>query len=184
MIGFFVNYVRGPIVAVLAICSVAYGVFLLQLLPMWSRLKEAAGGTELQETFFYTGARANSVIAAYDGATREAARIFYALDAINALLFALSIAALMAFALRRMNRETSLWRWAIALPLACGLFDLIENGLLAFFNESGGANVILGTIAGGVTAIKLATGFAAIPIMLIMLFIAGMLYTRGQLDPD
>lgn len=184
MISFFTRQIRGPLVLILAIASLAYGFFILEILPFWADMKAAGGGRELQETLFFSAERAGAALSAYDAATRRGAFGFYALDVLNAILFAASIAALMAYALRRLRVEEKFWRWAIVLPLASGLCDLIENGLLTLALLNNPAHPgWLGTLAGIFTGLKLTTGLAAIAIMLLMLIAAGGLYTWRQLNP-
>ncbi|MGE0044735.1 MAG: hypothetical protein AB7J28_02835 [Hyphomonadaceae bacterium] len=184
MIGFIIRQIRGPLVLILAAASILYGFFLLQLLPFWSAMAEAQSGRELQATPFFSAERLNAAFAAFDAATRQDALSFYALDVLNALLFALSIAALMGYALRRLNIEASPWRWLLVLPLASGAFDLIENGLLTgLLLTHPGAPAWIATLAGICTGLKAIAGMAAIAIMLILMIIAGARHAWRQLNP-
>ncbi|MGE0827815.1 MAG: hypothetical protein AB7O04_00490 [Hyphomonadaceae bacterium] len=184
MIRFFLAQVRGPLVLILAATSMLYGVFILQVLPLWSEMQAANGGRELQEMLFYTSGQAGAALSAYDAHVRRSAMSFYALDAVNAILFAVSIAALIAFALRRMHAPHSIARYAIWLPVLSGFFDLIENALLASaLNFNPASPGFLGAAAGIATAIKLTTGMAAIAIMLILLISAAALHAYRQLNP-
>jgi hypothetical protein len=169
MIEFFLQRVRGLWVLTLSLASVGYGWLILAGLPYWSRLNEAQGGSELQTTFFYEANRVRAVLGAFDAKTRHDAFIFYALDLPNAVLFGASFAALMAFGLRHLGLDKTLCRWLLLVPLASGATDLIENALLTALLLLGfqGPDV-LGTLAGAATTIKLGTGYASMPIMIIL----------------
>lgn len=183
MIGFFLKYVRGPVILILAVTALAYGWFLLGALPLWGELKAAAGGRELQESFFYGPARVDAVLAAYTPETFQTARIFLALDVVYALLMAAATAGLIAFALRRIGREASVWRYAIAAPLAAGAFDLVEDGLLAlFYTQHPAGPGLLAYVAGAATALKLVAFLIGFLTAVTLLIIAGAVHARRQLE--
>lgn len=174
MLTFFAERLRGVWVAVLTVVSLGYGVLILQVLPWWRHLTEAQGGSELQATFAYGAADVARVFAAFDASLRTDALAFYAVDVPNAVLFGVSIAALMGFALRLLAASRSPLRWLIALPLVSGASDLVENACLAIALLTSPAEPSLaGALAGLATTSKLATGLASIPLMLLLL-VAGI----------
>ncbi len=177
MVGFFAERVRGVWVAILTIASLGYGWLILQALPWWGRLTAAQGGSELQTTFSYGAEDVARVFAAFDPPLRSAALTFYALDVPNALLFGASVAALMGFGLRLLNRVQTPLRWLIVLPLVSAANDLVENAsLTAVLMTSPDQPTPLGTLAGAATTLKLATGFTSLPLMLLLV-IAGLART-------
>ncbi|MBI1185833.1 MAG: hypothetical protein GC206_00575 [Alphaproteobacteria bacterium] len=183
MNGFFLKYVRGPVILILTVTALLYGWFLLSALPLWSELKAAAGGRELQESPLYGPARVAEVLAAYTPETFQTARIFLALDLIYAIVLAVALAGLIAFALRRIGWEARIWRCAIVAPLAAGAFDLIEDGLLALFYAQHPASPgLLAYVAGAATALKLIAFLLSALAAIVLLVIAGAVHARRQLE--
>lgn len=172
MINYFVDRIRGIWVAVLTAASLGYGWLILSVAPMWSHLVAAQNGTELQGTFHYGADDVARVFA--DASLRADALLFYAVDVPNALLFGASIAALMGFGIRHLGASQSVLRWAIVLPLISGASDLVENAsLTAALLTSPSERSVFGTLAGGVTTVKLATGYVSIVLMLVLV-VAGI----------
>src|SRR5688500_9522966 len=103
MIGYFTHRTSGKVVALLTAASLAYGWLILRFLPMWRRLVAAEGGAELQGTLRYDAHDVARIFGAFDESLRTDALLFYAVDVPNAVLFAVSVAALLGFGIRHLG---------------------------------------------------------------------------------
>lgn len=154
--------IRGAGALALVIGSFAYGTIITAVLPLWSRMAEAAGGTELQERLFYGAEEARRALAGIHARAETEALTFYALDVPNAVLYTLGMAAMMAFGLRQLNAAGSSFRFLLFLPLLAGVADLLENACLAsaLLLWPNAPDALLAA-AGMFTGVKLAAGLPA-----------------------
>lgn len=169
-----ISRLRGWPALSLVIASILYGVVIISVLPMWSEMATAAGGTELQERFGYSATEARQALAGIKANAGAAALTFYALDVPNAVLYALGLAAMIAFGLRQLNAGTSVARLDVYLPIAAGAADLAENALLASALLAW-PNVpdLLLAAAGVLTTVKLGIGLIS-QVLAVALVVAGV----------
>jgi hypothetical protein len=169
MIGYFTHRTSGKVVALLTAASLAYGWLILRFLPMWRRLVAAEGGAELQGTLRYDAHDVARTFGAFDESLRTDALLFYAVDVPNAVLFAISVAALLGFGIRHVGAGNTALRWLIVLPLVSGASDLVENAsLAATLLSSPTTPSPLGSAAAMATTVKLVTGYLALGLMLLV----------------
>lgn len=178
-----VSSLRGPWALVLVLGSIAYGVVIVAVLPFWSRMAAAAGGTELQERFGYSAAQAREALAGISANAQADALAFYALDVPNAVLYALGLAAMMAFGLRQLHLAGSPLCWLLGLPLVAGLADLAENAVLAsallLWPDVADPQL---AAAGVLTSLKLGAGLLSqvIAVVLVLSGLAAMIRRRRR----
>lgn len=130
MVRRFLEWPRGIAVATLTVFAWTYGFCLLNILPQWRELEAAQGGLDLQE--HYVSAReVGDTLAGFTPQIKQDALIFYALDVPNFVMLAMAGAAIIGFGLRNTGYARFPYAWAIALPLAAGFADAIENATLA-----------------------------------------------------
>jgi hypothetical protein len=172
MLSFVIDRVRGPWVAALSLASMFYGWIIIVALPFWDRLQAVQGGRELQTRFFYDAEEAGVALTAINTAARQDALIFYALDAPNAVLYGLALAAWAAFGLRRLNWERTPARGLVLLGLIAGVADLLENLCLtvALLNNPAEPGA-WGAAAGALTAAKFTAGVPGQVIGLLLLLV-------------
>ena len=116
--------VPGRVTLLLALVSIGWGVLILQILPYWAEMEAAQGGPEIQAVYHGAEALLGAQARLRAGAASAALR-FYLWDIPNAVLYAVSMAALMRLALRLCGLERAVW--LVALPLVSGAADLLEN---------------------------------------------------------
>lgn len=164
----FAGDVSGRAVALLTVASGAWGWLILAGLPYWARMEAAEGQAEIQAR--YHGPEAlDQALRLLDSQARAEAWAFYALDVPNAVLFGLSLAALIRFGLRLWSSAHRPWTGLILLPLTCAATDLAENATLATgLALTPDAPFWLLSLSSGLTAVKLASGQAAIVVMLVL----------------
>ena len=152
---YFLERTRGWLIVAHVAGAVIWFQAALYLTGLYSSHVTAQGGSSLEETPFYSGA----VAADHLGAVREAggveqALLFFTADTVNALLVGAALAALIGFGLRSLNLQRHAVRYVVAVPLASGAADIIENLLLAIALLYPSATAAVGALAGYATGAK------------------------------
>jgi hypothetical protein len=170
VIEYFMHRTSGKVVALLTALSLGYGWIILRLAPMWRRLAAAQDGSELQGSLGYGARDVARVFGTFGDSLRTDALLFYAVDVPNAVLFAVSIAALMGYGLRQLGAGSSPVRWALVLPLVSGASDLVENAALTTaLLSSPREPSAFGALAGAATTLKLSAGYVSLALMLLFI---------------
>ena len=140
----------------------------------YNSVRSAGDAPLLEERFGYRPSEALDWLQSLGQAGREAYRTFQWFDTVNAILMAIALTISLAFTLGRLTSERNWVRLAILLPALALFFELVENGLqltlLAQFPNVSSGNAGL---AAGVTRIKLAVGFTALPVVVLSYLILG-----------
>lgn len=159
VLAYFTERTRGWRVIAHVVAAALWFQAALLLSGVYPRYVAAQGGAALEETFLYGAAVAEARL----GAVRDAGAVslaftFQALDAVNAVLFAAALAALISVGLRAMGPASGPARWLLAVPAAVLAADLLENAVLALALVE---VVSPGALAGYITSAKLTLGALA-----------------------
>jgi hypothetical protein len=163
----FLGRPRGVAVATLVVFAWAYGFFILNILPQWHALEIAQGGLDLQERFV-TPQEVGDTLTGFNAQFRQDALIFYLLDVPNFLLLAAAGAAVTGFGLRNMGVDRFPYAWTIALPLAAGAADAIENATLGWALLTNPAAPLLNAASAIAIWLKLSLLFITLPVVTFM----------------
>lgn len=157
----FMNYhgssfhkLTGYRILILIIVTLGYATWFSTLGP-YGQLSDLGPGLPLEERGFYTGAQAVEALSQLDAQGRKLKLISLICDLPNMLLSALMFIALIGFGIRRLGLARPVWTSLFAIPLAFLAVDFAEDLLIALTMFS--RSEILGTIAGGMTALKFMT---------------------------
>ncbi len=148
----------------------------------YNAVRSAGDATLLEERFGYTPSEAFDWLQRLGHAGRETYWNFQWFDSVNAILMAIALTLSLAFTLGRLTSERNWVRLAIFLPALALLSELVENVLLLIL-LSQFPNVSAGTVnlAAAITAIKLAAGFTALPVVLLSYLALGIQVLRSRL---
>lgn len=113
--------------------AVTMAVYLSMLGLTLPRLQTLAGGLAVPDVM--AGGYSRAYLAQWMSRLGEAGRHFYLwrqlpLDMLYPALFSATYSTLLAFLLRQTGRAAGCWKALLALPLAAGVLDYLENALL------------------------------------------------------
>lgn len=137
----------------------------------YSKLAALGPGLPLEGAMYYSGAHAVSVLGSLDAAGRKMKYFSLAGDVPFMILQALLLEGLIAFGLRHLGLMGARWRLLFFAPLAFLMFDFLEDSFLALTLASG--SEALGTLAGLMTPMKMAT-YTAASILALVLSVSGL----------
>lgn len=179
------NYKNSPFhrfqgwqILVLLAVTFAYSYWFVVIGP-YAKLANLAPGLPLEARGFYTGAQAVDALSGLNAEGTRAKFISLACDVPYMVLTALSIEALIAFGIRRLNFTNIKWNFLFILPIAFLLFDFAEDSFLALTLATD--SVTLGAIAGIFTPLKLATVLPATLIAIVMSITGLLVWTVQKL---
>lgn len=156
---------QGWHILILLTVTFAYTYWFVVIGP-FSKLATLAPGLPLEERGFYTGAQAVEALSGLGAEGTRAKFISLACDVPYMILTALSLEALIAFGIRRLNFTNVKWNFLFILPIAFLLFDFAEDSFLALTLATD--STLLGSIAGILTPLKLAAVIPATIIAVVM----------------
>lgn len=136
------------------------------------------GHVSLQESGFYSGAAAVETLAQLDAAGRKTKYLALIFDVPYMIMQALVFEALIAFGLRHIKLQNPKWNLLFLLPIGFLLADFAEDSFIGLTLASG--SVVLGTLAGYMTALKFIMFIPAIIVSLIMTFGGIFAWRRNQ----
>jgi hypothetical protein len=163
----FLERPRGLTVATLVVFAWTYGFFILNILPQWRALEIAQGGLDLQERYV-TAQEVGDTLTSFNAKLSQDALIFYLLDVPNFLLLSAAGAAVTGFGLRNRGADRFPYAWAIALPLAAGAADAVENATLAWALLTNPSAPLLNAASAIAIWLKLSLVFVTLPVVTFM----------------
>ncbi len=177
MLSYFAEHARGWRVVLHVLAVFVWWQAALMLTGLYPRYAEAQGTPALEESPFFDAAAAGERLGSIRAASAEGvAYAVQSLDAVNALLIAAGLAALIGFGLRGLTMERTAARWLLLAPICLALAELLENALLAAMLASPDLTPTLAAVAGVATGVKFGLFmFAA------ALAVAGLLVGLGAL---
>ncbi len=177
-LSWMVGDIRGAGLWLVTAVSLGWGWLILSVLPYWQRLETAEGTVEVQARFHDAAELARVLARWADAGVIGDARLFLWLDMPNAVLFGLSLAALIRFGLRLAALPWPNLALLAFVPLIGGVADLAENATLLILTAMPAPLV---SLSSALTAVKLATGQAAIAIMLVVVLVGAGLHLSNRL---
>jgi len=156
---------KGPRLLALLAVFVAYTAWYVGP-GFFGDLMRLPGHISLQEKGFYSGAEAVEILGRLDEAGRKTKFLALIFDLPYMILQALVFEALIAFGMRHIKPKSLKWNLLFILPIGFLLADFAEDSFLALTMATG--SIVLGTIAGIMTALKFATFILGIAVSLIM----------------
>jgi len=156
---------KGPRLLALLAVFVAYTAWYVGP-GFFGDLMRLPGHISLQEKGFYSGAEAVEILGRLDEAGRKTKFLALIFDLPYMILQALVFEALIAFGICHIKPKNLKWNLLFILPIGFLLADFAEDSFLALTMATG--SIVLGTIAGIMTALKFATFILGIAVSLIM----------------
>jgi hypothetical protein len=149
----------------LLVVAVFFWLFNFSSMPFSNpSLMKISGGVGLLDVMpYYSGHEAFAMLNQYGAQGRDLYLRFLVADFMFIPAYSLGFALLFTRTLRAKFREHDTWLWLNLLPLACGLFDCLENlcvlGMLFMYP---GTSLALGTLSGLATLGKTVLTFVSL----------------------
>ena len=168
---------KGPRLLALLAVFVAYTAWYVGP-GFFGDLMRLPGHISLQEKGFYSGAEAVEILGRLDEAGRKTKFLALIFDLPYMILQALVFEALIAFGICHIKPKNLKWNLLFILPIGFLLADFAEDSFLALTMATG--SIVLGTIAGIMTALKFTAFILGIAVSLIMGFTGLMAWFRHR----